>query len=144
MVINKSGLPYCVTTNVIKIRIFGSVAHVNLYINPEYRGLHVGLYVYYVITVILGIILQYYHYSSITLFFWVCWWWQWRSKGPAGGAELTGPARVPSGRSSCRNPLARGPNNLFAGARKSLLRYWMVVHSNLINWSSGYLKGSCL
>ena len=46
---------------------------------------------------------------------------QWRSEGPAGPATaggpagLKGPARGPPGRSSRRNPLARGPNKLFAG-----------------------------
>ena len=37
---------------------------------------------------------------------------QWRSEGPQGLKE---PARGPPGRSSRRNPLARGPKNLFAG-----------------------------
>ena len=36
-----------------------------------------------------------------------------RSRGGGRGAE--GPARGPPGRSSRRNPLARGPNKLFAG-----------------------------
>ena len=46
---------------------------------------------------------------------------QGRSEGPAGPATaggpavLKGPARGPPGRSSRRNPLARGPNKLFAG-----------------------------
>ena len=46
---------------------------------------------------------------------------QWRSEGPAGPvtaggpAGLKGPARGPQGRSSRLDPLARGPNKLFAG-----------------------------
>ena len=56
-----------------------------------------------------------------------------RGGGPAG---LKGPARGLPGRSSRRNPLARGPNKLFAGGggRKSSLRYWFV--------SSWRLEGS--
>ena len=47
---------------------------------------------------------------------------QWRSEGPAGPATAGGPQgwRGPPGRSSRRNPLARGPNKLLArGGRKS-------------------------
>ena len=61
--------------------------------------------------------------------------YQWRSEGPAGSATAGGPQgwRGPPGRSSRRKPLARGPNKLFAGARKSLLRHWSLpVHPNYI------------
>ena len=45
---------------------------------------------------------------------------QWRSEGPAGPATAGGPRgwRGPPGRSSLRNPLARGPNKLLAGGPK--------------------------
>ena len=44
-------------------------------------------------------------------------------KGGGGGAE--GARQGPPGRSSHRNPLARGPNKLLAGGRKSSLRHWL-------------------
>ena len=49
---------------------------------------------------------------------------QWRSEGPrrprdrGWPARLKEPARGPSGKSSRRNPLARGPYKLFAGGPK--------------------------
>ena len=47
---------------------------------------------------------------------------QWRSEGPAGPATAGGGAegarQGPPGRSSRRNPLARGPNKLLAGGPK--------------------------
>ena len=58
---------------------------------------------------------------------------QWRSEGPAGPAtaggpaSLKGPARGPPERSSRRNPLARGPNKLFAGGPK-------IVATSLVAW----------
>ena len=59
---------------------------------------------------------------------------QWRSEGPAGPATTgargaDGFTRGPPGRSSRRNPLASGPNNLFTGGgRKSSLRYWLLAN----------------
>ena len=50
---------------------------------------------------------------------------QWRSEGRAGPATtgvpagLKGPARGLPGRSSRRNPLARGPNKFFASGPKN-------------------------
>ena len=59
---------------------------------------------------------------------WMCF-SQWRSEGPAGPAT-GGPrgGRGPPGRSIRRKQLvwARGPNKLFAGARKSSLRHWFL------------------
>ena len=54
---------------------------------------------------------------------------QWGSEGPAGPATVgargaEGARQGRPGRSSRRNPLARDPNKLFAGNRKSSLRYW--------------------
>ena len=45
---------------------------------------------------------------------------QWRSEGPAGpaGGGAEGARQGPPGRSSRRNPLARGPNKLLAGGPK--------------------------
>ena len=79
----------------------------------------------------------------------LAWCHQWRSEGPAGpatagggggggrGAERArqGPAR----KSYHRNPLVRGPNKLFAGARKSSLRYWVPLPQHgLLRWSCLY------
>mgnify|MGYP003531577293 CR=1 FL=1 len=68
-------------------------------------------------------------------------WHQWRSEGPAGPATaggpagLKGPARGPPGRSSRRNPLARGPNKLFAGGPENC-RYATDItpHLKSLHW----------
>ena len=60
---------------------------------------------------------------------------QWRSEGPAGPATaggpagLKGPARGPPGRSSRRNPLARGPNKLVAGGPEN--RRYATAHAHI-------------
>ena len=62
---------------------------------------------------------------------------QWRSEGPAGPATaggpagLKGPARGPQGRSSRLDPLARGPNKLFAGGPEN--RRYATVMGKLTN-----------
>ena len=59
---------------------------------------------------------------------------QWRSEGPAGPATaggpegLKGPARGPPGRSSRSNPLARGPNKLFAGGPENRRYATVSIH----------------
>ena len=50
---------------------------------------------------------------------------QWRYDGPRR-APLTGPAWGPPGRSSRRNPLTRGPYNLFAGGGAKIVATLMA------------------
>ena len=46
---------------------------------------------------------------------------------PRGTRGAEGARQGPPGRSSRRNPLARGPNKFLAGGRKSLLRHCWIV-----------------
>ena len=59
-----------------------------------------------------------------------------RPRGGGGPAGLKGPARGPPGRSSRRNPLARGPNKLFAGGPEN--RRYATANSRL---SKGHAMG---
>ena len=81
---------------------------------------------------------------------------QWSSEGPKGPAGPQGPGRPPRPRgargwkgpperSSCRNPLARGPNNLYAGDPKivaTLLHLFSLSAANLLD--SSQLDYSCI
>ena len=63
--------------------------------------------------------------------------------GPRGWRGPQGPARGPPGRSSRRNPLARGPNKLFAGGpenRRYATDYGKFENKNQSSWSDSALR----
>ena len=78
----------------------------------------------------------------------VCQYVQWCSEVPAGpaggGTRFKGPARDRPGRSSRRKPLARVPNKLFEGGRKSSLRHWVCVTEPAVCGNEDRLLWTCL